>query len=115
MKIDLSQIKEFLGCDDVFLTSLMRKFTEESKREITVLRSASDSRHWPLVKVTAHKMLSSTRIFNFDQLSEILEDIVIAAEKGGNTDHIPAKVNTAEKEWQHAIDAIMPLLEKPQA
>lgn len=115
MKIDLSEIKEFLGCDDIFLVSLMRKFTEESKREIAVLRSAAAERRWPLVKATAHKMLGSTRIFNFNDLSGILEDIVLAVEKGTDLDRIPEKTIAAEHQWKKAIDVIMPLLQESQA
>ncbi len=113
--INTNELKEFLGCDDEFLAHLMDSFMKESGESVGRLKTAADSKNWPLVKATAHKMLSSTRIFNIGELSSVLEEIEKMAEKGTDTELIPNKVSTVEQSWQNVIEEIKVLQQKLKA
>ena len=114
MKIDLNEIKEFLGCDDAFLTYLFGKFVQESGEGIGILKKASVSGNWPLAKSAAHKMLSSTRMFNFEELSLLLEEIESSVDEGKNTDEIPDKVDSIEGALKNAVGEMQALLRQSQ-
>lgn len=108
--INAEQLKEFLGCDDKFLSELMLKFIDESGEGVKRLRTASEAGNWPLVKATAHKMLSSTRIFNMGELSDTLEEIEVLAEEQKHTEQIPEKVNVITSSWKEVVAEIHALL-----
>lgn len=110
--INVEQLKEFLGCDDEFLAHLMETFLKESGEGISRLKTATTTKNWPLVKATAHKMLSSTRIFNIDELSSVLEGIEKMAEKEIDIDQIPGKVITIEQLWKNVVEEITILRKK---
>ena len=108
--INVNELKEFLGCDNEFLAHLMETFIKESGEGIIRLKTAADSKNWQLVKATAHKMLSSTRIFNIGELSSVLEEIEKMAEMGIDTALIPGKVSAVEQSWKNVIEEIKILL-----
>ena len=110
--LNVNELKEYLGCDDEFLAHLMETFIKESGEGIARLKTAAESKNWQLVKATAHKMLSSTRIFNIGELSIILEEIEKLAEKGIDTELIPGKVSRVEQSWKNVIEEIKTLLPK---
>lgn len=110
--INADQLKEFLGCDDEFLVQLMQTFLKESAESINRLKTATGTNNWPLVKATAHKILSSTRIFNIGEMSNVLEEIEKMAEKSVNVEQIPAKVQVIEQSWQTAAAEIKAFLQK---
>lgn len=112
MIIQTERLKEFLGCDDDFLIQLMKKFIEESGEGLAVLKSSCAEGNWPLAKSAAHKLLSSTRIFQLEELSDKLEQIEIMAGERTNTEQIPSKVIVAEKIWGNIIEEINGLLKK---
>ena len=112
MMININQLKEFLDCDDEFLIHLMEAFVKESGEGISRLKTASADKDWKMVKATSHKMLSSTRIFNIGDLSNLLEEIEKMAEKGIDTDLVPGKVSAVEESWKITIDEINMLLNK---
>ena len=109
--INQNELKEFLGCDDEFLAHLMETFIKESGEGITRLKTAMDDKNWQLVRATAHKMLSSTRIFNLGDLNTVLEEIEKMAEKGIDTALIPGKVSAVEQLWKNVIEEIKKLLQ----
>ncbi len=108
--ISTIQLKEFLGCDDEFLAQLMETFLKESGEGISRLKTASDEKNWPVVKGTAHKMLSSTRIFNIGDISNTLEEIEKLADNGTETGSIPAKVKSVEQSWVQISEEIRTFL-----
>lgn len=110
MRIDLKELMEFLACDEQFLVRLMRKFIEESGTDIERLKASTDAGNWPLVRATAHKILSSTRIFNMIQLSNHLESIEIIAARGTDVNVLPGKVEEVEKEWKAVVEEVNLLL-----
>ena len=110
MMIKVNELKEFLGCDDEFLAHLMEIFIKESGEGIARLKTAADGKNWQMVRATAHKMLSSTRIFNIGELSNVLEEIEKMAEKGTDVETIPAKVSAVEQSWKIVIEEIKVLL-----
>lgn len=112
MKINIEEIKEFLGCDEPFLAQLMETFVQESGAGMNRLKSAAQDKNWPMVRATAHKLLSSTRIFNIGELSDTLEVIEKTAAEGTDTESIPARVNAVEQSWKVVIDEIKVLLPK---
>lgn len=113
MKINIKELMEFLGCDEDFLRQLMKKFIDESGIGVIKLREGLDSRNWPLIRAVAHKMLSSTRIFSFIELSNLLEEIEIIAEEEKNTDQISDKVIKVEQIWKEVVLEMNLLLERP--
>lgn len=115
MAIIVNELKKFLACDDAFLAHLMEIFIKESGEGITRLKSATDSKNWPLVKATAHKMLSSTRIFNLVALSSVLEEIEKMAETGTTVEQIPEKVSTVEQLWKSVTEEIKEILPRLKA
>lgn len=110
MMIHVNELKTFLGCDDQFLAHLLRTFMKESGEGIDRLKTATESRNWPLVKATAHKMLSSTRILNIEALNGLLEKIEDAAGNGTDVGSIPDEVNTVETIWKNILEEINALL-----
>ncbi len=110
--LNVNELKEFLGCDDAFLAHLMEIFIKESGESMSRLKTATDSKNWLLVRATAHKMLSSTRIFNIGELSSVLEEIEKMSEKGIDTELIPGKVSTVEQLWKNVTEEINVLLQK---
>jgi HPt (histidine-containing phosphotransfer) domain-containing protein len=114
MTVNINGLKESLNCDEVFLMHLMEKFMLESGEDTSRLKRASIESNWSQVRSIAHKMLSSTRIFNIDELSTLLEKIETTAEKN-QVDQIPANVDTVEHLWKNVVLEIKQYLEKPQS
>lgn len=108
--INVNELKEFLGCDEKFLSHLMVKFIEESGDGVKRLKAAAEAGNWPVVKGVAHKMLSSTRIFSINELSDKLEEIEIMADAVKDTDQIPGKVAAVDTAWKGVVDEINALL-----
>jgi HPt (histidine-containing phosphotransfer) domain-containing protein len=102
--INVNELKDFLGCDDAFIYQLMEKFIQETKEGVDRLNTASREKEWHTVKLVAHKMLSSTRIFKFDQMNEILEKIEVMAENKVNLEKIPELIREFESAWRQAIE-----------
>lgn len=113
--INVEQLKEFLGCDEKFLAQLMTKFIQESGEGIARLKTATETGNWPLAKASAHKMLSSTRIFDMNELSVQLEEIEEMADAQRGTDQIPGKVVVVENAWKEVVAEINKLLPVLQA
>lgn len=110
--MNTSQLKEFLGCDDEFLFSLMRTFLKESDEGIKRLVSGNEASDWPLVRATAHKMLSSTRIFQLEELSRALEIVEKMAGQQSETDKIAEKLGRIVELWSIAEADIKDALSK---
>ena len=102
--INVTELKEFLGCDEEFIFQLMEKFIVETKEGLQNLKSYAKEENWHSVKLIAHKMLSSTRIFKMEEMSVLLEKIEIMAENKVNVDQIPLLVSEFEAEWKKSID-----------
>jgi HPt (histidine-containing phosphotransfer) domain-containing protein len=104
--LNIDEIKEFLGCDDAFLFKLMSKFLEESGEGMQRLKSSVNAKDWKMVRAVAHKMLSSTRIFNITELNGTLEAIQDAAETGKGVENIPEKLVILERGWNQTVAEI---------
>lgn len=77
--INKQKIMDVIGCDEDFLKELLDKFVSECTESNERLNNALKSQDWPSVKGSAHKMLSSTRIFEMDDLTSLLKKIEILA------------------------------------
>lgn len=106
MTININHIKTYLGCDDKFLGELIDKFLSEMMPAIAKISTATASGEWPVVRGTSHKLLSSTRIFGLDELSELLETMEKHAEKLSDLDKMPALTDTLRQYSQQVMDAL---------
>lgn len=93
MKFDLEKIKSFLDCDDAFIVQLFQSFIEESTECINIIENAFNSKEWKKIRGATHKMLGSARIFEMDQLSELLEQIETDAGNETNLDNLKEKID----------------------
>ncbi len=91
--IDKDYLKNNLGCDDEFLELLFEQFVAECKESTTLMNKSLESEQWDVVKGSAHKMLSSTRLFNMPELSEMLEKIELYAGQESNLDEVKELVS----------------------
>lgn len=82
--MNILRLKNYLNCDDVFLASIIKKFIEEVKKNTKIIEEAAVNGKWTVVKLNAHKMLSSAKIFELDKLTLLLEKIEIDAETENN-------------------------------
>jgi hypothetical protein len=64
--MNIRELKDYLNCDDAFLISLMENFVEEVKEMTSKINDATIHENWKVVKLNAHKMLSSVRIFEMN-------------------------------------------------
>ena len=110
--IKKNELKEYLGCDDEFLAHLMETFIKESKEGTHRLTTATSTKNWPVVKATAHKMLSSTRILNLVELSNLLEEIEKMSEKNIDVELIPSKINTVEESCKNVVEEVKAMLQE---
>ena len=70
----------------------MQKFIEEVTEITSTIKNASNNKDWGIVKTNAHKMLSSVRIFEMQEIIALLEKIEIEAEGRKNQDVIEKDV-----------------------
>ena len=73
--IQIEELKSYLECDDNFLLELLEQFRTESSICKQELQQGLQEMDLVKVKSTAHRMLSSTRIFGFDTLTAVLEKL----------------------------------------
>jgi hypothetical protein len=90
--MNIKELKSYLNCDDAFLISLMQKFIDEVTEITTTIKTASNNKNWGIVKTNAHKMLSSVRIFEMQEIISLLEKLEIEAEGRKNEDVIEKDV-----------------------
>ncbi|MCB9363824.1 MAG: Hpt domain-containing protein [Flavobacteriales bacterium] len=86
--IDKQKIKDMIGCDDKFLAELLEKFISESIESMDQINKSLAKQDWDSLKGSAHKMLSSTRIFEMDELTTLFKKIEILATEQVNTKQI---------------------------
>jgi hypothetical protein len=82
--MNIPELKKYLNCDNKFLVSIIDKFIEEVTETTQIMETASINKKWEVVRLSAHKMLSSVRIFELKEIIGILEKIEIEAEKQNN-------------------------------
>jgi HPt (histidine-containing phosphotransfer) domain-containing protein len=92
--MDILELKNYLNCDNNFLESIIQKFIAEVQEITKTIEIAAAAEKWPVVKLNAHKMLSSVKIFEINELIILLEKIEISAEKQKN---IPQLKKDVEK------------------
>jgi HPt (histidine-containing phosphotransfer) domain-containing protein len=86
--MNIKELKSYLNCDDAFLISLMQKFIDEVAEITTIIKTAASNEDWKTVKTQAHKMLSSVRIFEMQEIIAVLEKLEIDADAAKNPDAI---------------------------
>ena len=86
--MNIQELKNYLNCDDAFLISLMQKFIDEVIEITITIKTAANDKDWSTVKINAHKMLSSVRIFEMQEIIAVLEKLEIEAEGKKNADLI---------------------------
>jgi hypothetical protein len=73
--MNIKELKDYLNCDNAFLISLMQKFIDEVLEMTATINAATNLKDWATVKANAHKMLSSVRIFEMQEIIAVLEKI----------------------------------------
>ncbi|MCB0409227.1 MAG: Hpt domain-containing protein [Flavobacteriales bacterium] len=73
--VNKDNIMNTLGCDEEFLKILFEKFISECSESMQLLNKAFENEEWLVMKGSSHKMLSSTRIFEMDELTHLLKEI----------------------------------------
>lgn len=107
--IDIETLKQFLGSDEGFIATLMDKFIQEMPREAETLKKLAREHDWQRVRASAHKMLSSTKIFNLEELTSILERI----EKNEvNPGQIPDLIPEFDLAWKKVLQEMKQQREK---
>lgn len=101
--IDIENLKQFLGSDEEFIAVLMDKFLQEIPKDASNLKSAAESSDWPKVRAVSHKMLSSTKIFAFEELTSILQKVEKYSESKTNLDQIPGLIKAFAKSCDKAL------------
>ena len=104
--INIDEMKDFLGCDDTFVFSLLKTFIKESADGLSKLKSATASGDWPMVRAMPHKMLSSVRILNLSEMVTVLTEMEIIAESQKGVEQIPEKLFLYESLWKEIIAEI---------
>lgn len=92
--MDILELKNYLNCDIDFLESIIQKFIVEVQEITKTIETAAAEQKWTVVKLNAHKMLSSVKIFEIEDLTDLLEKIEISAEKQND---IPQLIKDTEK------------------
>jgi len=90
--MNIQELKNYLNCDDAFLLSIMQKFIDEVIEITAIIKTATNNKDWVTVKINAHKMLSSVRIFEMQEIITVLEKLEIEAEAKKNADIIKKDV-----------------------
>jgi len=98
--MNIPRLKTHLNCDDVFLASIIKKFIEEVKEITRTIEEVAVNGKWTVVKLNAHKMLSSAKIFELDKLTLLLEKIEIDAETENNI----GELNEDIKKLTHLVE-----------
>lgn len=91
--MNIQELKNYLNCDDTFLTMLMQKFIDEVAEITATLKTAAANNEWAIVRSNAHKMLSSVRIFEMREIIVVLEKIEIEAEAKKKPEIITKDIN----------------------
>jgi len=73
--IELKELKIYLECDDEFVLEIVSQFKMEATICLDEIIDASHRSDINEIARTSHRMLSSTRILKFDELSAILEKL----------------------------------------
>ncbi|HKC68758.1 MAG TPA: Hpt domain-containing protein [Bacteroidia bacterium] len=95
--MNIKELKNYLNCDDAFLISLMEKFIDEVIEITSIIQTATANKDWETVKANAHKMLSSVRIFEMQEIILVLEKLEIEAGGQKNTEIIKQDVEKLSK------------------
>ncbi len=69
--IEIEKIKEYTGGDEEFIAILFDKFLSRLDADLTILKEAAAEHDWKTVKSRTHAMLSSARIFFWDDIIEL--------------------------------------------
>lgn len=73
--MNIPALKQYLNCDNDFLESIINKFIEESRKITADIKEAAKAGNWKQVGLSAHKMLSSVKIFEITDLISLLEKL----------------------------------------
>jgi HPt (histidine-containing phosphotransfer) domain-containing protein len=102
--MNIPELKKYLNCDNKFLASIIHKFIEEVMEVTETMEAASHNKKWEAVRLNAHKMLSSVRIFELKEIVVILEKIEIDVEKHHNYDVIEQEVKKLSVLIKEVVD-----------
>ncbi|MGZ3903499.1 MAG: Hpt domain-containing protein [Bacteroidia bacterium] len=99
--MDIAELKQYLNCDNNFLESIVRKFIEESRAITAAINEGLANGNWETIRLNAHKMLSSVKIFEIKELIAVLDRL----EK-------EAGIEDKREELKSEIDKLNILVEK---
>lgn len=91
------KVKKTLECDDEFLDMIIAKFKTELSNTEKQIKEFIDENEKDKIKSIAHKLLSSTRILELSEISEVLKNIEIMCENDEDWEKI---INSCEEFYQ---------------
>ena len=106
MIIDKEKIKQVIECDDDFLNDLLENFVLESKTSLEYINEALIHKNYQAIKGSSHKLLSSTRIFEMNKLTELLKTIEIASMDNEKLDSLNDLIKELNLQMNKAFDEI---------
>ena len=104
--IDKIKIKEMLDCEDDFLSELAENFISESSISMDHISNGLKTEDWDEIKRSSHKMISSTRIFEMTELTNILIKLEINSGEKKNLETIPTLVETLNTQYKEELQEI---------
>jgi CheY-like chemotaxis protein len=113
--IDLYTIRQYLGDDKKFIAKMMEKFMTDFERESAKLEEAVDALDWDQVRMQAHKMLGSSRIFQFTALNELLEKLETCAAQRTEKEQLPGLVEQLKANYREIASEIKEFIPKVKA
>jgi HPt (histidine-containing phosphotransfer) domain-containing protein len=113
--MNIKELKSYLNCDDAFLISIMQKFIDEVIEITTIIKTAANNEDWRTIKINAHKMLSSVRIFEMQEIIAVLERLEVEADGKKNPDIIKTDVEKLSKLIEKVIYDVKAGLEEIKA
>lgn len=72
---NLEFLKQVYNSDNEIIDQIRQIFLENIPKYINDLKQASDEQNWAAISFTAHKIKSSIKLFNIDQIIEEVVEI----------------------------------------
>ena len=104
MELNIEQLKRYLECNNEFLAKIINGFIIESKKIIQKLEKAGKQGDRNTIRDAAHKILSSTRLLNLDELTALFENIETGAENNNDIAALQTQIHEAKELLYSAIE-----------
>lgn len=101
--MDIQALKNYLNCDNSFLSGLVGTFVEDLSDSTNKITLAWQNQNLTSIKLNAHKLLSSVKTFQLKELSMLLEKIETAAATKKSTPQLGEEIRQLSISVQKVI------------